>query len=35
MLSRNIRAWSVQEVEHWLASRPTVRKSNPPAKFEH
>jgi hypothetical protein len=32
MLSRNIRAWDVEEVRRWLAARPTDRKVVPPAK---
>ena len=32
MLSRNTRAWRLDEVEDWLASRPTARKIVPPRK---
>ena len=31
MLSRNIRAWDVDEVRRWLAERPTARKVVKPA----
>lgn len=30
LLSANIRAWPVAEVEAWLASRPTAKKAMPP-----
>jgi hypothetical protein len=30
MLSPNVRAWPVDEIESWLAGRPTARKSVPP-----
>jgi hypothetical protein len=32
MLSANVRAWRIDEVEHWLATRPTARKVPPPVK---
>jgi hypothetical protein len=32
MISRNVRAWEVDEVRHWLGTRPTARKVVPPAK---
>jgi predicted DNA-binding transcriptional regulator AlpA len=32
MLSRNVRAWTQQEVEEWLASRPTERKAAIPLR---
>jgi predicted DNA-binding transcriptional regulator AlpA len=31
MLSANVRVWRLDEVEAWLASRPTARKAPPPA----
>jgi hypothetical protein len=30
MLSPNIRAWRLDEIELWLSSRPTARKVSPP-----
>jgi predicted DNA-binding transcriptional regulator AlpA len=30
MLSANVRAWRLDEVEAWLAARPTARKTVPP-----
>jgi predicted DNA-binding transcriptional regulator AlpA len=32
MLSPNVRAWTVQEVDAWLTSRPTKRKVPPPVR---
>jgi predicted DNA-binding transcriptional regulator AlpA len=29
MLSRNLRAWTLEEVQAWIASRPTVGKAAP------
>jgi predicted DNA-binding transcriptional regulator AlpA len=30
LLSANIRAWRIDEIEHWLSTRPTARKMVPP-----
>jgi predicted DNA-binding transcriptional regulator AlpA len=35
MLSANIRAWPVDEVERWLASRPTAKKVMPEGAIPH
>jgi predicted DNA-binding transcriptional regulator AlpA len=32
MLSPNVRAWTVDEVQQWLANRPSQRKVPPPLK---
>jgi hypothetical protein len=32
MLSPNIRAWRLDHIEEWLASRPTARKIPPPTR---
>jgi predicted DNA-binding transcriptional regulator AlpA len=35
LLSPNIRAWRLDEVEHWLADRPTARKVLPEGATPH
>jgi predicted DNA-binding transcriptional regulator AlpA len=35
MLGRNTRAWALDEVEAWLAARPTARKAVPRRKQQH
>jgi hypothetical protein len=35
MLSRNVRAWALDEVMAWLATRPTARKIVPPRRVIH
>jgi predicted DNA-binding transcriptional regulator AlpA len=32
MLSRNVRAWTEQEIEDWIAARPTERKPAVPLR---
>jgi predicted DNA-binding transcriptional regulator AlpA len=34
LLSPNTRAWTVEEIETWLATRPTARKRGPARKRE-
>jgi hypothetical protein len=34
LLSRNIRAWPIDEVRQWLATRPSARKVSPYLKRE-
>jgi hypothetical protein len=34
MLGRNTRAWVLDDVERWIASRPTARKEIPPSVIE-
>ncbi len=32
LLSPNVRAWNLENVQHWLATRPTERKAAPPRR---
>jgi hypothetical protein len=32
LLSPNVRAWDIEDVQHWLANRPTERKKVAPRK---
>jgi predicted DNA-binding transcriptional regulator AlpA len=32
LISPNVRAWTVEEIESWLATRPTARKPGPARK---
>jgi predicted DNA-binding transcriptional regulator AlpA len=34
LISPNVRAWTVEEIEGWLATRPTARKPGPTRKRE-
>jgi predicted DNA-binding transcriptional regulator AlpA len=35
LMSPNVRAWPINEVDTWLTSRPHDRKPAPPRKREH
>jgi predicted DNA-binding transcriptional regulator AlpA len=34
LISPNVRVWTVEEIESWLANRPTARKAGPTRKRE-